>query len=195
MRTLIKPKSADDIVWRILINEANTNRYKHLLPEVEGCHVLEVGCHYGYFACLLAEKNAVTAIDLDPEFLRIAGDVVKANGIKTRPFTIGNIQLVKVNAKKLPFKDKQFDVGFLCELLEHLSDPLPVLRESARVVKNRLYITTPAKGVMPPERVSAHRQDFSLNDVVELAKQAGLIVTKSFADNVFNYVFTEKGGA
>jgi len=159
-------------------------RYEILVKQPVSGEILELGCHYGYFACLLGKEHKVTAIDLDPEFLRIAGEVARVNNV--------DINYERVNAKNLPYEDGQFGTGFMCELLEHLDDPMPILNESIRVVEKYLYITTPAKGVMPPASVPAHKQDFALDDVVGLAEKAGLKVTDAFADKIFNYVFTER---
>jgi len=49
---------------------------------------------------------------------------------------------VKANAEDLPFKDKEFDVAILGEILEHVKDPELALREAMRVAK-RVLITVP----------------------------------------------------
>ena len=49
---------------------------------------------------------------------------------------------VCADAKDLPFKDKEFEVAVLGEILEHVPDPSVVLKEAIRVAK-RLVITVP----------------------------------------------------
>lgn len=49
---------------------------------------------------------------------------------------------VRADAHNLPFKDKSFDIALLCEILEHVEDPVQVLREAKRVA-SRILITVP----------------------------------------------------
>lgn len=42
---------------------------------------------------------------------------------------------VQADAHKLPFKDDEFDTAVLGDMLEHVLDPVQVLREAARVAK------------------------------------------------------------
>ncbi|MFA7462936.1 MAG: class I SAM-dependent methyltransferase [Anaerovoracaceae bacterium] len=183
---LVKPAAADERIWSILANDKNSARYKILLSKPITDPVLEIGCHYGYLACLLAKSHYVDviALDLDPEYLRIAAAVAEKNNVV--------VKLIKANAKQLPFGNNEIGTVFLCEMLEHLEDPLPVLNEAIRVTRDYLYITTPAKGVMPPAITRGHKQDFSLDELILLVEGAGVTVTGSFVDETFNYVFTRK---
>jgi len=49
---------------------------------------------------------------------------------------------VKADAQDLPFKDKEFDVAILGEVLEHIEDPQLAIREAIRMA-NRVIITVP----------------------------------------------------
>jgi ubiquinone/menaquinone biosynthesis C-methylase UbiE len=49
---------------------------------------------------------------------------------------------IQMDAHDLKFPDKSFDVAVLGELLEHVRDPVQVLKEAKRVAK-KLVITTP----------------------------------------------------
>jgi len=180
----MRPAVADEYIWSILGNDKNTARYKILMSQPITDPVLEIGCHYGYLACLLAKNHSVIALDLDPEYLRIAIAAAKKNDV--------DVKIVRGNAKRLPFGDNEIGTVFLCEMLEHLEDPLPVLNEAIRVTKDYLYITTPAKGVMPPAITRGHKQDFSLDELILLVEGAGAKVTGSFVDETFNYVFVRK---
>lgn len=42
---------------------------------------------------------------------------------------------VLANAKKLPFKDRTFDIALLIQVLEHVDSPNQVIKEAARVLK------------------------------------------------------------
>lgn len=47
------------------------------------------------------------------------------------------------DAHNLPFPDNSFTTVCVCELLEHVRDPLQVLREAARVASKRVIFTVP----------------------------------------------------
>lgn len=169
----------DENIWGILTNNLNTDRYARLLFQEITNPVLDIGCHWGYFSTLLAKNYDVTAIDINTDYLRIAKDVAKVNGV--------DINFAQVDAYALPYKSVSFGTVFLCEVLEHLDDPAPMVREAVRVAKNYLYITTPAKGIMPPGITKGHKQDFNLDDLIGMVKglHNGLWAG---CDRTFNYL-------
>lgn len=50
---------------------------------------------------------------------------------------------IQMDAHDLKFPDKSFDVVALTEILEHVQDPVKVLKEAKRVAKKRIIITVP----------------------------------------------------
>lgn len=54
----------------------------------------------------------------------------------------GKVKFLLADAHNLPLKDKSFECVILGEVLEHVSDPVRVLREARRVGRY-IYITTP----------------------------------------------------
>lgn len=71
----------------------------------------------------------VVGIDAAGEMLRIGAEHVRAAGFGAR------IDLLRTDAKRLPFGDQSFDAVFSNSIVHHLPDPLPCLREIARVVR------------------------------------------------------------
>jgi len=51
--------------------------------------------------------------------------------------------IIKADAQHLPFKSNVFDKVSSHEVIEHLEDPLTLLREMHRVSRDRIMITTP----------------------------------------------------
>jgi SAM-dependent methyltransferase len=87
--------------------------------------VLDVGCSTGYLAKALAGRgNVVSGIEYD-----------EPSGEKARPFleqlVIGDLEDPGVFDE---FADSSFDVVVFGDVLEHLRDPLPVLRRSRRLL-------------------------------------------------------------
>lgn len=95
-------------------------------PDLEGMHVLDVGCGGGEFARQLEARGArVAGIDPEPSAVARAGNLVpRAN------FMVGQ-------AESLPFGDKTFDLLVTVNALHHV--PVAVmakaLDEARRVVK------------------------------------------------------------
>ncbi len=53
-------------------------------------------------------------------------------------------RFVRGDVQSTPFADGEFDVAVLCEVLEHVGDPVRTLREAGRVGK-RVLLTTPCE--------------------------------------------------
>jgi SAM-dependent methyltransferase len=94
---------------------------------VAGCRVLEVGAGSGRDLLTLARAVAVgVVLDYSPASLELVQKQARDQGVA--------VWLVQADALRMPFRDGAFDVVFHQGLLEHFRDPLPLLRENARVV-------------------------------------------------------------
>ena len=113
--------------------------------------IIDIGCNKGYTFSDFNRKNIIS-VDIDK-------------------YDIENF--VQANAHSLPFKNKEFDIAVLGEILEHVEDPIQVLKEAKRVA-NKIVITVPNEyewteelnPFMPPEE-SARRQGLTLEEMVE----------------------------
>lgn len=109
--------------------------------DFSGCaRVLDLGCGVGAQASLILKKWPhlhVTGIDASAEQLAAAERQLRLQ-VRTK-----HCALVKGDATAMPFKDESFDAVFICFVLEHLSRPVDVLRDAARVLKKggKLYCT------------------------------------------------------
>ncbi len=87
---------------------------------LDGRRVLDLGCGKGgYSVALAARANQVVAID---RYILQAQE------------TYQQIRLVQADAVQLPFGHQQFDFVMCASLIEHLTDPLGLLREIRRVL-------------------------------------------------------------
>jgi len=58
-------------------------------------------------------------------------------------FPPGKFPRVVGDAHNLPFDDNSFDCCTLCEILEHVQNPILILREAARVARGKVVFTVP----------------------------------------------------
>lgn len=109
--------------------------------------ILEIGCFEGdlifKLKTLLDEKYNLNfiGIDLSPHAIDFAN---KRKGfLKAK-----NCRFNVMDANDLQFEDTQFDIVICSEVIEHIEDPMKVLREIYRVLKKQglAIITTPNKG-------------------------------------------------
>lgn len=96
-----------------------------------GARVLEAGCGVGAqtgFLFANSPEADFTCLDINPDSLAQARAAAQARGMTRVVFRQGDLY-------GLPFAEATFDHVFLCFVLEHLTDPVAVLRELKRVLK------------------------------------------------------------
>lgn len=99
--------------------------------------ILDIGCGEGGSAFALAQCGArVIAVDFHPQRVRKL-----ALKIKTAP----NVTVLQGDAQSLPFAKPVFDWILLQDVIEHLPNPEPTVRQMAAVLKpgGRIYLSTP----------------------------------------------------
>lgn len=149
--------------------------------------VLEVGCATGYFTKVLTERGCkVVGMELDPEAAKVADEWAER-------VVVGNVDdddlwnLVD---------DESFDVITFGDVLEHLRDPLAVLKSSVRKLKATGFIVTSLPNVADGDvRLSllhgsfpyrdiglldrTHIRFFTLETIRDLLYEAGLVVVET----------------
>jgi demethylmenaquinone methyltransferase/2-methoxy-6-polyprenyl-1,4-benzoquinol methylase len=99
-----------------------------------GSRGLDAGCGIGLPALLLAEAvgpaGHVTGVDLSPELLVVARDIVQKAGLSRR------ISFRQGDVNDLPFDDDAFDWAWSADCVGYAPiEPLPLIKELARVVR------------------------------------------------------------
>lgn len=97
--------------------------------------VLEIGCHSGYFSRFLMDQNyQVLGIELD----ETAAQAARRLGVEVLVRDIENPDTIHSLSER-------FDVVFMMDVLEHLKDPVAVLRRLKSVLTptGRLILTIP----------------------------------------------------
>jgi 2-polyprenyl-3-methyl-5-hydroxy-6-metoxy-1,4-benzoquinol methylase len=131
----LEPSNADD-VKRYLKPPANTPyglEYAfHLLGDIQGKTVVDLGCGKGENLVPLAQRGAhVTGLDLSPELIELAKKRVASAGV--------NADVRVGSAYATGFPDESVDIVFCIALVHHL-DISKVCSEMRRVLKKTGFI-------------------------------------------------------
>lgn len=95
-------------------------------------HILEVGCGVGAQSKLLLEKFPnlkIESIDVSDLQLAVARIFHQAETVA------GRIHFSKMHAESMTFANDAFDGAFICWVLEHVQDPMPILKEVKRCLQ------------------------------------------------------------
>jgi demethylmenaquinone methyltransferase/2-methoxy-6-polyprenyl-1,4-benzoquinol methylase len=116
------------------LQEPIIRRAIHALDLPQGSRGLDVGCGIGLQTMLLAEAveetGHVTGVDLSPEFLDCARSIAEKAGISKQ------VSFQEGDMNNLPFDDATFDWVWSANCAGYApGEPLPLLKELARVVK------------------------------------------------------------
>lgn len=108
------------------LNEACITK---ILDNLEGEHVLEVGCGRGYLSGKIVSSKPTTACDM-----HISQKVKE---------TYPTVNFIEANIETLPYKDHQFDTVICTHTLEHVINISKAISELRRVSNKRLIIVVP----------------------------------------------------
>jgi ubiquinone/menaquinone biosynthesis C-methylase UbiE len=96
---------------------------------LRGKRILSLGCGIGNDMWHLSEDNLTVGLDYVSSGLEVGG----GHGVRS---VVGDLNLCPV----LPFGDRSFDVVVCKDILEHLLEPMMILQEVRRVLKDDGYV-------------------------------------------------------
>jgi demethylmenaquinone methyltransferase/2-methoxy-6-polyprenyl-1,4-benzoquinol methylase len=116
------------------LREPTLRKVIQALKLPSGSRGLDAGCGIGFQAMLLAEAvepaGHVIGLDVSPEFLNYAREMVKKSGLSKR------VSFQEGDVSALPFENNTFDWVWSADCVGYApGEPLPLLKELARVVK------------------------------------------------------------
>ncbi|MCL5985052.1 MAG: class I SAM-dependent methyltransferase [Actinobacteria bacterium] len=125
-------KPISDSIPRFLIKYSSYGSIVNQIPP--NSKVLDVGCGDGRISALFKRKDCdVWGVDVS----RRAVELASKNGIKVKQWDLNQVPL--------PFEEASFNVLTLIDVLEHVIDPLALLKEAHRLLApgGRLIISLP----------------------------------------------------
>jgi 2-polyprenyl-3-methyl-5-hydroxy-6-metoxy-1,4-benzoquinol methylase len=135
MRTLLWHRALAAMVWWVPDLRVRFDSSVMWLPAKAGGRLLEVGCGRGDMLEILANLGwDAEGVDFDPR----AAESARARGLRVRHGTLASCQ----------YEDATFDAVIMSHVIEHLHDPLDVVKECYRILKpgGRLVLLTPNTG-------------------------------------------------
>jgi SAM-dependent methyltransferase len=149
--------------------------------------LLDAGCGNGFFCHWISSRHGlsdITGVDISEPRTELAR--------KRYP----RLKFVTGDLSRLPFNEAQCDIVTCIEVLEHMRDPLSVIRELVRVARKYILITVPdrqpVRMILCPHCNKSfaqygHIQSFDRTRLEELLREAGAVPEKT------NLYFAQRG--
>jgi SAM-dependent methyltransferase len=176
--------------WRELGARGKADHVVSLSQGLSASTVAEIGCGDGALLAELAGRGFGR---------RLSGfDISEAAITLARDRAIPRVDRLEVfDGSRLPVADGSFDLGVLSHVLEHVPEPLPLLREAARACR-ALIVEVPlernASGGRAAKRATSdeigHVQTLDRAAVRSLVSSAGLRVVEEILDPLPREVHT-----
>ena len=179
--TVADPAEAERLGrWRALGAAGKAAHVAALCPSAES--VVEIGCGDGALLAALSARGIGARLDgfeISPEAAELAR-------LKDIP-RVGRIEVY--DGVRIPADDDAYDLAVLSHVVEHVPEPLPLLREAARLAP-RVIVEVPLEDNRSARRPSVraeaarigHVHAFDRGAVRALLSQAGLTVVSELTD-------------
>ncbi len=159
-------------------------RYEFASRFLEGLKVIDIGCGEGYGSHMLsAVASEVTGVDIDEESIEHAREKYKAD----------NLKYETADVQKLPFSDDEFNAGLCFEVIEHIENPVELLREATRVIETNgtFIVSTPNAAVKVSSQPNPyHVKEFQLIGFLNLLR--GHFPVTSYTIDVYGQFLKSK---
>jgi len=143
----------------------------------DGGMVLDLGCGDGLFTHLMAQQQ-LEAIGIDVEASAIEQAKAKTRG---QPYAGNAPQFIATDGGALPFEDDSMQAVAMFDVIEHLPNPIALLREVARVLKpsGALILSTPAWQLGGWSDPIYHVTEYTMDELTRQIRAAGFAVSNT----------------
>jgi 2-polyprenyl-3-methyl-5-hydroxy-6-metoxy-1,4-benzoquinol methylase len=161
--TISKPEDMPNIIGYRIPDWYEQERFEKTIEIVgSGKNVLDLGCGLGVLSLEIAfQGNDVVAVDADCNLINEASRY-SDKYLKERK--INNVYILKCeNGEELSLPDESFDTVLIEEVLEHVPNPMKIIKEAIRVLKKGgiLIISVPNEGNLPdPDHINIFSKSY-----------------------------------
>lgn len=126
------------------------------------------------------------------------GSGLNATCLDINEFSTGEFPRIVADAHSLPLGDGSFDCCVLAEILEHVNNPILVLREAARVARKKVVFTVPDEYHWTPDHLPLKTLDDWIREKHQTPEQIyregnpGNIKLNDFKQSFHNRWYTEE---
>ncbi len=138
--------------------------------------VLEIGCGTGYVLHGLSKfKN-----------LKLTGAELHVEGLKFAKRRLPNVDFLQMDARKMPFKEEEFDIVGAFDVLEHIEEDEVIMNNVYKILKQKglLFITVPQHKWLwsTQDEASYHKRRYTRKEIVDKLSKANfnIIFASSF---------------
>jgi spore maturation protein CgeB/SAM-dependent methyltransferase len=181
----------DDEIARVYLGEYGGSiqrnkaraRIDWMVERMEGERALDIGCSQGILELLLCRRNIqVLGIDNNPNAISFARQLLDNEPVEVKHCAV----FQQCDFMVEDIAEANFDTVYLGEIIEHLSQPSPLIHKAVDKLKDggRLVITTP-HGFLPHED---HYHAFGLDEVLALLPDSISVVDLDVADGYIRMV-------
>ncbi len=168
---------AEDHHWWFASRTLVINTLMHqVMPQVTGLKLLDVGCGAGNMIHHLSKYGKVKGLEVDARPVRQA---------RLRGYDVDQYDA----QDPFPFEDATYDVVTALDVIEHIDDDMPVLKESFRVLKpgGHIIVTVPAFMFLWSHNdvINAHKRRYTAAELELRLKQAGFKLKRLSYNNFF----------
>lgn len=165
------------------IRADHVKRYEAAIAAAAGAlTIVDLGCGVGYGAALMARRNpgaSVLAVDIHEPAVQYA----------RRQYAAANIEYRVADSLTLELPERSVDLVTAFELIEHLPDPGPMLRQARRWLKpdGLLVVSTPNEQVVPFDRsrFPFHQRHYTTEALRDLLEGQGFAPERTTYQNRF----------
>jgi ubiquinone/menaquinone biosynthesis C-methylase UbiE len=149
--------------------------------------VMDVGAEAGRFS-LLAANNKATVVSID----------VNSYALKRLKLKNREINIIQADARQLPLRDDVFDVVFLIEVLDYISELDKALSECKRTLKNNAasVLSFGNKSSLKAKLKALQGKSYrhSYKEVIECLSKTGFLVKKKIGYSWLPFGRTSESG-
>jgi SAM-dependent methyltransferase len=163
--------------WRAIGARSKAGHVRALLADQRPGTIVEIGCGDGSLLVELAKLATTDGFELSAN----AAAHARNRGVARK---------VEVfDGEHVPAGDDEYDLAVLSHVLEHVPDPLPLLKEAARVAST-VIVEVPLEDNRSARRPAArrlseaagHLHAFNRADVHRLVREAGMTTREEISD-------------